>query len=93
MTIDQITDLAFEISSELQDDRFEEIIAFFEGIKRQQFGKIYERFDAPTFWKFYWGENEDDPNSYNFKKWIGFTWTPQGTSRKNLSSKVNLNKN
>ena len=68
MTIDQITDLAFEISSELQGDRFEEIIAFFEGIKRQQYGKIYERFDAPTFWKFYWGEDADDPNSYNFKK-------------------------
>ena len=68
MTIDQITDLAFEISSELKLDRFEEIIAFFEGIKRQQFGKVYERFDAPTFWKFYWGENENDPNSYNFKK-------------------------
>ena len=30
--------------------------------------KIYERFDAPTFWKFYWGEDADDPNSYNFKK-------------------------
>ena len=68
MTIDQITDLAFEISSELQGDRFEEIIAFFEGIKRQQYGKIYERFDAPTFWKFYWGEDADDPNSYNYKK-------------------------
>ena len=68
MTIDQITDLAFEISSELQGDRFEELIAFFEGIKRQQYGKIYERFDAPTFWKFYWGEDADDPNSYNFKK-------------------------
>jgi hypothetical protein len=68
MTIDQITDLAFEISSELQGDRFEEIIAFFEGIKRQQYGKIYERFDAPTFWKFYWGEDADDPNSYNLKK-------------------------
>ena len=68
MTIDQITDLAFEISSELKLDRFDEIIAFFEGIKRQQYGKIYERFDAPTFWKFYWGEDADDPNSYNFKK-------------------------
>ena len=68
MTIDQITDLAFEIYSELQGDRFEELIAFFEGIKRQQYGKIYERFDAPTFWKFYWGEDADDPNSYNFKK-------------------------
>ena len=68
MTIDQITDLAFEISSELQGDRFEEIIAFFEGIKRQQYGKIYERFDAPTFWKFYWGEDAEDENSYNYKK-------------------------
>ena len=33
MTLEQITDLAFEISSELKGDRFEEIIAFFEGIK------------------------------------------------------------
>ena len=68
MNIDQITDLAIEILEEMRDLRFEEIVAFIEGIKREEYGKIYERFDAPTFWKFYWGENPDDPNSYNFKK-------------------------
>ena len=68
MNIDQITDLSFEIAETLKTDRFEEIIAFFEGIKKERYGKIYERFDAPTFWRMYWGENQDDPNSYNFKK-------------------------
>ena len=68
MNIDQITDLAIEILEEMRDITFEEIVAFLEGIKREEYGKIYERFDAPTFWKFYWGENPDDPNSYNFKK-------------------------
>lgn len=68
MNIEQITDLAIEILEEMRDLRFEEIVAFLEGIKREEYGKIYERFDAPTFWKFYWGENADDPNSYNFKK-------------------------
>ena len=68
MNIDQITDLAIEILEEMRDLRFEEIVAFIEGIKREEYGKIYERFDAPTFWKFYWGENHEDPNSYNFKK-------------------------
>ena len=68
MNEDQIADLAIEILEEMRDIRFEEIVAFIEGIKREEYGKIYERFDAPTFWKFYWGENPDDPNSYNFKK-------------------------
>ena len=68
MNEDQITDLAVEILEEMRDITFEEIVAFIEGIKREEYGKIYERFDAPTFWKFYWGENPDDPNSYNFKK-------------------------
>ena len=68
MNMNQIEDLAIEILEEMRDLRFEEIVAFIEGIKREEYGKIYERFDAPTFWKFYWGENPDDPNSYNFKK-------------------------
>ena len=68
MNIDQITDLAIEILEEMRDITFEEIVAFLEGIKREEYGKIYERFDAPTFWKFYWGESPDDRNSYNYKK-------------------------
>ena len=68
MNEDQITDLAVEILEEMRDITFEEIVAFLEGIKREEYGKIYERFDAPTFWKFYWGESPDDKNSYNFKK-------------------------
>ena len=68
MNEDQITDLAIEVLEEMRDITFEEIVAFIEGIKRVEYGKVYERFDAPTFWKFYWGEDADDPNSYNFKK-------------------------
>ena len=68
MNEDQITDLAVEILEEMRDITFEEIVAFLEGIKREEYGKIYERFDAPTFWKFYWGESPDDKNSYNYKK-------------------------
>lgn len=68
MNEDQMTELAIEMVEEMRDLRFEEIVAFIEGIKRQEYGKIYERFDAPTFWKMYWGEDGDDPNSYNFKK-------------------------
>ena len=68
MNEDQITDLAVEILEEMRDITFEEIVAFIEGIKREEYGKIYERFDAPTFWKFYWGESPDDKNSYNYKK-------------------------
>lgn len=68
MSSGQITELAIEIMEEMKDLTFEEVVAFIEGIKREEYGKIYERFDAPTFWKFYWGENHDDENSFNFKK-------------------------
>ena len=68
MNEDQIAELAVEMIEEMRDLTFEEIVAFIEGIKREEYGEIYERFDAPTFWKFYWGENADDPNSFNFKK-------------------------
>lgn len=68
MNMNQIEDLAIEILEEMRDLRFEEIVVFIEGIKREEYGKIYERFDAPTFWKFYWGETSEDENSFNFKK-------------------------
>ena len=64
----QIAELAIEMVEEMRDLTFEEIFVFIEGIKREEYGKIYERFDAPTFWKFYWGENEEDKNSFNYKK-------------------------
>ena len=64
----QIGDLAIEILSEMRDITFEELVAFAEGIKHEEYGKIYERFDASMFWKFYWGESPDDPNSFNAKK-------------------------
>lgn len=68
MNMNQIEELAVEILEEMKDLRFEEIVAFIEGIKREEYGKIYERFDAPMFWKFYWGENAEDRNSFNYKK-------------------------
>lgn len=68
MNEDQIVDLAFEVCEQLKFDSIEEFISFCEGIKKGAFGKIYERFDAPTFWKMYWGEDENDVNSYNYKK-------------------------
>lgn len=68
MNMNQIEDLAIEIIEEMRDLTFEEIVVFIEGIKREEYGKIYERFDAPTFWKFYWGETAEDQNSFNLKK-------------------------
>lgn len=90
MSIDQITDLAFEISSELKGERFEELIAFCEGIKRQKYGKVYERFDAPTFWKFYFGEDPEDSNSYNYKKmdWFHFDATKNFTKEPIVKSEL-----
>lgn len=68
MNNDQILDLSLDIMRDMRDLTFEEIVAFIEGIKKEEYGKIYERFDASMFWKFYWGENPDDRNSYNYKK-------------------------
>lgn len=47
----QITDLAFELSEELKTYRFEEIIVLFECIKKQTYGKIYERLDQSIIWE------------------------------------------
>lgn len=50
MTSGQITDLAMDMAADLWAFRMEEIGAFFEGVKRGTYGKIYERLDPPTIW-------------------------------------------
>lgn len=51
MTGEQMTELSIEITSELWDYRFEEIIVFIEGVKNSKYGQIYERLDPVTFWE------------------------------------------
>lgn len=51
MTGEQMTELSIEITSELWDYRFEEIIAFIEGVKNSRYGQIYERLDPVIFWE------------------------------------------
>ena len=78
MNEDQITDLAFDLMNEMRYHRFEEIVAFFEGIKKGKYGKVYERFDASLIWEMFIGrEGEENEHCYEFKKmrWCEFQAT------------------
>ena len=47
----QVANLAIDIVNELWWARMEEIVAFFEAVKKQTFGKIYERIDPAFVWE------------------------------------------
>ena len=66
MNMDQMTDLAFEILPIFKFHRFEEIMIFFEGIKKSKWGKVYERLDSAVIWEMF----EKYDNSRN--DWITY---------------------
>lgn len=51
MTVPQMTELAIEIVQTLWWVRMEEIVAFLEAVKKQTYGKIYERIDPAVIWE------------------------------------------
>ena len=51
MNTGQMTDLAIEITDALWSYKFEDIIAFSESIKKQTYGKVYERLDPAIIWE------------------------------------------
>lgn len=53
MTEAQIIELAEDFVNDLWFIKFEEFPAFFEGVKRGNIGKVYERLDGPLIWEFW----------------------------------------
>lgn len=53
MNTSQMANLAIEMTETLWMIRMEEIVAFFESIKKQRYGKIYERLDPAFIWELY----------------------------------------
>lgn len=49
----QIMELAEDFATDLWWIKFEELPAFFEGIKKGTIGKVYERLDPPLIWEFW----------------------------------------
>ena len=91
MNEDQITDLAFDLMNEMRYHRFEEIIAFFEGIKKGKYGNVYERFDASLIWEMFIGrEGEENEHSYEFKKmrWCEFQATKDNNKDPIIKSEI-----
>ena len=91
MNEDQITDLAVDLMNEMRYHRFEEIVAFFEGIKKGKYGKVYERFDAYLIWEMFIGrEGEENEHSYEFKKmrWCEFQATKDNNKDPIIKSEI-----
>lgn len=59
MNTTQMANLAIEFMEELWWARMEEIVAFFEAIKKQRYGKIYERLDPAYIWEMWDKYNEE----------------------------------
>lgn len=51
ITKDQATELAIEFVNENWWARIEDFVAFFESVKKQTYGKIYERLDPSIIWE------------------------------------------
>src|SRR5699024_724537 len=66
MTASQIAELAIEITLTLWWVRMEEIIAFFEAMKKQRYGKIYERLDQSIIWE-HWKVYSEHRDDYSFE--------------------------
>lgn len=71
MTAGQQQDLAIEIVEALWWIRMEEIVAFFEAVKKQTYGKIYERLDAAIIWE-YWRNYELERENYLYNEQMKF---------------------
>ncbi len=63
MSPTQIANVAIEISTTLWWVRMEEIVAFFEAMKKQTYGKIYERLDPAIIWE-HWEKYDNERNEY-----------------------------
>ena len=91
MNEDQITDLAFDLMNAMRYHRFEEIVAFFEGIKKGKYGKVYERLDASIIWEMFIGrEGEENENCYEFKKmrWCEYQATKDNNKDPIIKSEI-----
>lgn len=64
MTTAQMTDLAIEMTDTLWGFRLEEILAFSECMKKQVYGKIYERLDPSIIWDYFAKYNEQRENHF-----------------------------
>lgn len=64
MTTAQMTDLAIEMTDVLWGFRLEEILAFSECMKKQVYGKIYERLDPGIIWDYFAKYNEQRENHF-----------------------------
>lgn len=67
MNVNQMVDLSIEIVSELWAYRMEEIVALMEAIKKQTYGKIYERLDPAIIWEHIDKHNEARENFFFFR--------------------------
>lgn len=63
MNTTQMANLAIEFTQELWWARMEEIIAFLEGVKKQRYGKVYERLDPAYIWEM-WDKYQTDREDY-----------------------------
>lgn len=59
MTTSQMASLSIEFTQELWWARMEEIVAFFEAVKKQRYGKVYERLDPAYIWEMWEKYNEE----------------------------------
>lgn len=66
MTSNQIQELTIDFM-QLKDHRLEDFLAFFEGIKKGRYGKIYDRLDQSVIWEM-WDKYEEERESYFYNQ-------------------------
>lgn len=66
MTNAQIEELTIDMM-QLKDHRLEDFLAFFEGIKKGRYGKIYDRLDQSVIWEM-WDKYEEERESYFYNQ-------------------------
>lgn len=62
LTNSQIEELSIDLM-QFKDYRLEEFLAFFEGIKKGRYGKIYDRLDQSTIWEM-WDKYHQERESF-----------------------------
>lgn len=66
MTSVQIQELSIDFM-QLKDYRLEDFLAFFEGVKKGRYGKIYDRLDQSVIWEM-WDKYEEERESYFYSE-------------------------
>lgn len=66
MTSNQIQELTIDFM-QLKDHRLEDFLAFFEGIKKGRYGKIYDRLDQSVIWEM-WDKYEEERENYFYNQ-------------------------